>query len=200
MKKLPIVLVLLMAAATLQAQLEVRPHAGFNTQELTKTTGELWSGMEGLQGGVQLMLGRRLFFAPGAQYAITNSRVKVSVPGEVENRFSTFSTQAFRFPALLGWRSGDPREDPLLNLRLFAGPTMTMVVGTSYDPEVPRTPEVQPQRWSVGGGVGVDLWKLFFDLGYDVGLDDVFAGEDPDRNARANVVMVNAGIRLNLIQ
>ena len=186
---------------TVQAQFEIRPHVGMNVQELTPENDEnAWNGESGYQAGVQFMVGRRFFFAPGAQYVIMNSDLDMNEDGSTEELRSRFSSQAFRFPALLGWRSSDPTDDPLVNFRLFAGPTATLVLENEFDPELQRALEVQGSRWSVGGGMGIDVWNFYVDLGYDVGLDEVFTGEDFRSDARANVVMVNAGIRLRLFQ
>jgi hypothetical protein len=58
--------------------------------------------------------------------------------------------------------------------------------------------ETNNTQWYLGFGGGLEVSFLFFEVGYDVGMSNVFKGDAFETNPKVNFLHINAGLRLRL--
>ncbi len=173
------------------AQLFLRPQAGFNSSQLTKDIrdGE-FSDQLGFQFGIDFQLGGRLYIQPGIFWQSSKNEIKERINGNQ----SDFVISRIQVPVQLGYRLiADP--DGLLNARIFTGPSASFIVNKNLN-EVALFDKDDFKGalygWNVG--FGIDLAIFFVDAGYSVGLNEVF--ESSLSSAKNNIFFVNVGLRL----
>jgi hypothetical protein len=182
------------------AQLEIRPHAGFNIQNLTESVdGTEWKGTTGYQFGGHIMIGNQFFIQPGIQYVVSKSELSAtSASGPIAT--FTLTTGSLRVPAVIGYRFSDPSSEPFLNLRLFGGLAANFPLSSTFDEEGVEDVEVGPANFALTAGAGLDISIFFVDLGYDIGMSNIFNDEDFDVDTKQNQLQVSAGVRLKFAQ
>jgi len=179
------------------AQFEIRPHAGMNMRDLTEAPAlHEWRSQAGYQVGIDLTMGQQLYMAFGAQYVHSSTEL-LPVLGQ-DGFHGSLSTGALRVPVRLGFRFVHPSEEPLVNVRLFAGLAATFPMTTAFDQDGVEAPKLGVAQFAVMGGLGLDISILFIEAGYDMGLTTVFDENRWDVDPMANLLQVNAGIRLKL--
>jgi Outer membrane protein beta-barrel domain len=182
----------------LLAQFELRPHAGLNVQNLNKAPETMeWTGLSGFQFGAHAVIGNSFYVQPGVQFAVTRtelSNVGITLPDFAYE----LTSRSLRIPLLLGFRLADPENDPFLNLRIFLGPTAVMDLKTDWNEQNAPDFQLNDTQWKLGGGVGLDVWNFFFDASYDVGMNGMFREGFLDAKPKADMLSVNAGLRLRL--
>lgn len=185
-------------ASAAHAQLEIRPYAGLNQQNLTAPPPlSSWKSGAGYQFGADLMLGGRVYMSAGAQYMATNTVLNTTLSNQstVEG---TLNTGLLRIPLRLGFRLMDPGERPLFNLRPFAGFAAGFPLSSSFDQDGVNNVELGTGQFHVTLGAGLDISIFFIDLGYDMGLNPVFDDNSFAVDSKSNILQVNAGLRLKL--
>jgi len=180
-----------------QAQLSLRPFVGVNSATLTKNFEDTeWLNQVGYQGGLNVLLGNRMFFQPGLQYEFIrmNFNPNNPIPG-----FNTdFKASHFRIPLMVGFRAFDQSNGGLFNFRLFTGPDVALSVSNSTHSFLGvqlRKEDYQRLHWSWNGGIGFDFLFLFVDLGYKFGLSEYFKQGNIDNSSRTNIFFANIGFR-----
>ncbi len=195
-------LISLVVATGAMAQMEIRPHLGVNLQDLTETPAfSEWKSKAGVQLGADLMFGSQLYFAVGAQYV--HSAVVITTTYEVPNENDvtvegTVTTGSLRVPLRVGYRFTDPEDEPVLNFRLFGGLAPSFPIITEFDQDGLQDIRFGSTQLALTAGLGLDISVFFLEAGYDLGLTSFFDDDRIDVDPKANMLQINAGLRLKL--
>ncbi len=195
MKKILLSFVLIaFCAGAVSAQLTLRPYLGINSNSLSEDLGDLaeWKSKIGYQVGADLQIGSKFYVQPGVQLEFAKNKIEPKIAGAES---SDFTRTHLRIPVMVGYAFGEVDGD--LAARIFTGPNASILMAAEADDE-----DIKDQLknavfgWNVG--VGLDFSILFIDLGYQIGLSDVFddLGIDAENGSRGNAFYANAGLRI----
>jgi len=180
-----------------QAQLTIRPQVGVNSSSLSSDDDLInFNAGTGFQVGVDFQIGNKVYFQPGIQLEFLKNRVEFGNGAAIEE--SDYDRTGIRVPLMVGFRAVDD-PDSGLNLRLFTGPNALLQLSQDSDEGVLDDLDDDDLKdlvfgWNVGAGV--DFSILFFDIGYQFGISEIF--DDADAAPRNNLFYGNLGLRLNL--
>jgi len=180
-----------------QAQLTIRPQVGVNSSSLSSDDDLIdFNAGTGFQVGVDFQIGNKVYFQPGIQLEFLKNRVEFANGTAIEE--SDYDRTGIRIPLMIGFRAvEDPDSD--LNLRLFTGPNALLQLSQDSDEGIFDDLDDDDLKdlvfgWNVGAGV--DFSILFFDIGYQFGISEIF--DDADSAPRNNLFYGNLGLRINL--
>ena len=167
-------------------QINLKPHIGANYTSLSSDPNDwLSEAKAGTVIGLGVQIGGRLYLEPGLQW--TNATVKLvpnvsQLSGDVEMNFV-----GFRIPLMVGYRllgEGDG-----FNVRIFAGPSVMLNTKSEINSDLPELSEatINNAIWGANIGAGLDFLFLYFEIGYEAGLntltkEDIENWNDPKRN------------------
>jgi hypothetical protein len=198
MTRTTIVLFSMATAGLVHAQLEIRPLVGINYRNLTEPPqGSEWKTGSGYQFGGDLMFAGRVHFMAGLQYVHSNTALVTHVAGKGPVQ-SSFTTGSLRAPIRFGYRFIDPSESPAINPRFFGGAAVAVPLLGEFDDEGIDEVGLGDAQVSLTFGAGLDIKFLYIEAGYDVGLVPMFDDERITTDPKANMLQINAGIRLKL--
>ena len=143
----------------------------------------------GYQLGAFVRLGKKLHIQPEAYFAIRSGELTTKVvgldPNDMQNSVEVkqgMTLSTIDIPILIGYKILDP---PTFNIRLQAGPVISMVVNKKFDvtldgvdapDEVTNTLEddFNSANWGLQMGAGIDFLFLTLDVRYELGLSDLY--------------------------
>lgn len=205
MKKILTVTVLaLLVSFAAKAQLEIKPTVGVNLSNVSTTpSGTKTSAKMGYQFGASVMFGERLYLSPGiyyyqqkTQYVIQNSENSTTLVTSDEK------IAGVKIPLLVGFKIIDPTNDPMINLRVFAGPSVLFNTTNKFsDGVINDNVNWKKNTWGAQVGAGVDISIFFIEAGYEFGLSSAYEGDSASENfkdIKHNTFVVNAGLRFAL--
>lgn len=210
MKKNYFLGIALLASTLVYSQnLDLRLYGGFNVLQLTSDEGTtLINGIEhfkkvdgrpGVQFGGVLTFGKQFYVQPGIQYSVLTTEIIHSAPNASNNLKDEATISTISVPLKIGLRFIDPEVEDFFNVRIFAGLDGTHVMSvnqtTSSGQHDINKDDYNGLIMNADFGMGLDLWFLFADVGYQLGLSPVHSGGD---NAKANAFYINAGFRFGL--
>ncbi len=199
MKRILLLTAALAATFTISAQVEFRPFGGVNFSNITETPqGVSTKAKLGTQFGVNAAFGNTIFFQPGIAYVKRSTEYS-----SAGNTNFDQTINGVQVPLLVGVRFIDAASEPLVNVRVFAGPSMFFHTRTRYSGgQVEEAVDWNRTQWSAMGGVGLDIAIFFVEAGYEFGLSNSGTVRDdfPDtwNDFKSNTFYVNAGLRLAL--
>lgn len=205
MKKIFTVTILaLLFSVAAKAQLEIKPTVGINLSNVNSApNGTKTSAKMGYQFGGSLMFGDRLYLSPGIFYFQQVTQYVIDNPDNSTTLVTSDEKIAgVKIPLLVGYRLIDPENDPLVNLRVFAGPSVLFNTSNKFSEGVIND-EVNWKKnsWGAQIGAGVDLAFLFAEVGYEFGLSSTYEGDSASENfkdVKHNTFVFNAGVRFVL--
>lgn len=205
MKKfLSVTLIAMLIGVAAQAQLEIKPTVGINLSNVSSSpNGVKTSAKTGYQFGGSMMFGNRLYLSPGIYYYQQVTEFVIDNPdGSTTAIVSDEKIAGVKIPVLLGLRLIDPSSDPLLNVRVFAGPSVLFNTKNKFSKGFGND-EIRWKKNSWGGqvGAGVDLAFLFAEVGYEFGLSSTYEGDAASENfkdVKHNTFVFNVGLRFPL--
>jgi len=187
-----------------EAQVEVKPTVGINLSNVNSTpSGTKTSAKMGYQFGGSLMFGDRLYLSPGIFYYQQVTQYVI----EGSNNSTTLITSdekiaGVKIPVLLGYRLLDPVNDPLVNFRLFAGPSILFNTSNKFSEGLTNDDvNWKKNSWGAQVGAGIDVAFLFAEVGYEFGLSSKYEGDSASENfkdIKHNTFVVNVGLRFVL--
>ncbi len=183
---------------TTTAQVTIKPHVGMNFSLFTEDPIDYDD--PGVRVGVLLGLGAKFgedfYIEPAVQYGgSTYELVHANNPDQDFNAIF----RGLRIPVSFGYQFGD--NDDLLRFRLFAGPSATIM----FDVEVesgsnaqglPKSEDFNTIIWGANMGLGLDVWFLYLETGYDIGLSNVYNGESSFDVGKNNMFWFALGVNI----
>lgn len=180
-----------------QAQFTIRPQVGVNSSSLSSDDDLIdFNAGTGFSVGVDFQIGNKVYFQPGIQLEFLKNRVEIGSGAAIEE--SDYNRTGIRVPLMVGFRAVED-ADSGLNLRLFTGPNALLQLSQNSDEGIFDDLDDEDLKdlvfgWNVGAGVDISI--IFFDIGYQFGISEIF--NDADSAPRNNLFYGNLGLRLNL--
>ncbi len=196
MKKTLILSVLILIGITVNAQMTLKPHLGLNFSLLSTDQVDYNdpAARAGAMLGVSLKFGVDWYLEPGVQWTnMTYELVHAS-----DNNLSYENTiQGIRIPLMGGYQFG--ANDDFLRLRIFAGPAAVIVTGVKQENQsanVPQKNDFSDFSFGINGGAGLDVWFLYVDIGYEVGLTSFYSNTATYGDGKNDMFWVTVGVNL----
>ena len=195
MKKIVLIILLLIGFSMFSfSQTTVKVAFGINTSRLNTDNGS-WSNEArvGWQTGGSWLMGNKFYIEPGVYYASISSSMV-----HKDNAQLSFDSKInmFRIPVFAGYHILGNASDSFFNLRVFGGPTMSFITSVT-ETEALKKDDFSKMLWGVDAGIGVNVWWLFLDIGYEWGLNNVYSHDDHG-SAIERALWANLGIRFQL--
>jgi len=156
------------------------------------------TGRPGMQAGLSLTYGNRYFIQPGFQWSKISTKIVNENTVDGTELTDETSLNVISVPLKVGMRLMDPRKENLINLRLFGGIDGYHVTSVSHSNKSGAFDDITSDDYSnliinADFGLGLDVWFLFLDAGYQLGLTPVHSSGD---NAKANSFYANLGFKI----
>ena len=196
MKKLFFTVLLLVGfIMSASAQFAIKPQFGLNisSSKVPDMNYQYESGIGG-QAGVTLVFGNKFYFEPGLIWKNYSNKILV-FEGDEGHQFQ-FST--LKIPVYAGLHLIGNNDKSIVDLRIFGGPSASIFL-SSGDKNVLNDAN-KSTFFSMNAGLGVSVWFIFLDVGYEYGLTNVFEIEDDSvfPAIKTNDIFFNLGVRLRL--
>jgi hypothetical protein len=168
-------------AGAAHAQLAVNPQLGANFTQLTNTPNAVTSkAAVGFQLGVDLRLGDRLYFQPGAFFGRSATVIEYAYADTAVIEDNLIRTTA-KVKALLGYNLVDAAP---FRLRVNVGPTYDVLLSVdSKDDKIDfNKDDYNSGSFNMDAGLGVDISLFTLEAGVSYGLSNAYkdAGELSD--------------------
>ncbi|OQX81618.1 MAG: hypothetical protein B6D61_00470 [Bacteroidetes bacterium 4484_249] len=169
----------------------------------------------GFQAGAFVRIGKKLHLQPEAYFAVRSGELTAKIvgldPNDLQNSVEVkqgMTLSTIDIPILIGYKIFDP---PTLNVRLQAGPVISMVVNKKFDltldgvdapEEVTNTLEddFKNANWGLQFGAGVDFLFLTVDVRYELGLSDLYEKSEANPidfgGIKNNIFFVSVGWKI----
>lgn len=174
-----------------QAQVGFRPYVGVNSHTLTENFEDAdWKSALGYQLGLDVQIGSKFYVQPGLQLEFAKNKIEPTGTGTgIE---INVKRTHLRLPVMVGYAFGN--LDGNFSFRIFTGPNASIVLNSDAEDFDLDKDDLKSAVFGWNAGAGVDISILFIDLGYQIGLSEVF--ENFDNGSKDNFYYANAGIRL----
>lgn len=200
-KLLTATLVALLIGFSAKAQFEIKPTAGINLSNVsTAPSGTKTSAKMGYQFGGSVMFGNRIYLSPGIYYFQQKTQYVISnADGSTTAITSNEKTAGVKIPILVGFKLIDPETDPMVNFRVFAGPSVNFNTESKFSDGFGSDPiKWKKNTWGAQVGAGLDVSFFFVEAGYEFGLSSSYEGDSAYENfkdTKHNTFVVNVGAR-----
>jgi hypothetical protein len=193
-----VILIAMFIAAFAHAQIpafNIGPKVGFNTRKLSSDFDSIKADPSGsFQIGAFMRIGKKVYVQPEVYYIVRGGSLSIGGLGSQEIKMKSVTV-----PLLIGVR---PINTGIFNLRFMAGPAITFVndvtlTTSNINAAWPiRTEEdIKKTNWSFQLGGGIDILKFTLDLRYEIGVDNIYSGEE-SLKLRNNLFNVSLGLKL----
>lgn len=148
----------------------------------------------GYHGGLSVAIGNKFIIEPGIFYYLLNSEMSIINKSNTESVRTMVDIQILRIPVLFGYSVAGSQRSPV-NLRLFAGPSLSVVTFVSAQNSAADIGKNDFEDFYLGAkmGAGVNLGIFFFDATLDAGLMNFL--KDDQGSAKNNSFSLNLGMR-----
>ncbi|HNX43327.1 MAG TPA: porin family protein [Bacteroidales bacterium] len=175
----------------------IGPKVGYNSNRLVTNLDSVTSTPEGaFQIGAFMRFGQKVYFQPEVNYIVKGGIINDVLDGE--DRSQEIELKSITIPLLLGVR---PVSEGSFNIRLMAGPTLSYISEKHVKPlellsswPIHSTDDIDKMLWSFQVGGGIDFWILTFDARYEVGISNIYTG-DENLKVRNNLFNVSVGVK-----
>ena len=175
------------------SQTTVKVAFGINSSRLNTDEGS-WKneGRVGYQFGGSWLLGNKFYVEPGIYWASISSDMvhKEEASLNFNNKISMI-----RIPVFAGYHILGDASESFFNLRVFGGPSVSFV--TKVETHDLLKDDFNKVLWGVDAGIGINVWWLFLDIGYEWGLNNVYSHDDHG-SAKAKALWTNIGVRFRM--
>ncbi len=184
--------IILMSGVSAFAQFSLRPQIGVNSSRIsTRIDNPSFQDQLGFQFGLDMQIGRKMYIQPGIYWESANNELR----DMIEGNNTEFTVNRIRVPIMVGYKVFSHESRGLLDLRFFTGPNISYVI----DKDLKQTSligknEFRDALYGWNFGAGLDVAIFFVDVGYVLGLSDVFDRFAPD--SRNNMYYLNVGLRI----
>lgn len=197
MKKIILLFAITFLASTAFSQISFGPKIGYNTSKLSTDQSNIKSDLQSsFQFGLFLRLGTKIYVQPEINWVteggVFKSEIGFSNPFESDVKLHTI-----QIPFLVGAKVIDLK---LLNLRVFAGPTASVVtdktIKATSDLGV-QVDNIEDLIWGLQVGAGIDVLMLSLDVRYNIGMSKVIGDVDGNTyDSKSNGFTVSLGWKI----
>lgn len=214
MKKITFFLSFLFISSVAFSQLGFGIKGAFTMSSLSTDISDYSEAAQsGYQLGAFVRIGKKLHLQPEAYFTMKGGDLAANVadpldPLETVEVKQAMTLNTIDIPLLIGYKIFDP---PTLNVRLQAGPVLSMVMNKKFDVTLDgvELPEDQTQNledefkdanWGLQFGAGVDVLFLTVDVRYEMGLTDIYEKSDATNvdygSLKNNLFVVSVGWKI----
>jgi hypothetical protein len=140
------------------------PHLGAN---YTSTLEDFTNFKGGVSAGIDLRMGKSVFFQPGAQYNYFAFEAQLDTLSGTVSRTGTVEGHYFSIPLMIGYKF---TETKVLNLRVQGGLNTSLFLSGSVSRDNFKE-DFKKSLNSIRIGAGLDLFKFVFDINTDIGIN-----------------------------
>lgn len=193
MKKLILIHVLI-AVFSFSAigQIVLKPHLGLNISapKVSDNNFTQISDMAG-QWGVSLLMGKKFYIEPGVIWANYKNKVVLFEGDEGHD----FQYSVLKIPLYAGLHIVRNAKS-FADLRLFMGPSISILLKNGEDSFMDEY--MKNTSLAVNAGIGISVWFVFLDMGYEYGITDVYVqeGDGFNNTISVNNIWFNFGARI----
>lgn len=196
MKRVIIFFSTMLMSFGISAQVSIKPHIGMNLSVLSSDVIDYEDpGFRlGFMGGIGVKVGEDFYFEPGLQWTY-NTFELVHESDESLDHLSII--RGLRVPVLVGFQFG--KNEDFLRFRIFAGPSATFILGVNDENNnagVPNKNDINSVIWSGNAGIGLDVWFLYIELGYEFGLSNYYSNTRDYGDGKQIVSWLTVGANL----
>lgn len=176
---------------SVNAQTIIKPAIGLNLTHFSTDVPEYGiHGRLGWQIGGTIAFGDQFYLEPGIFWVKNNWSLETNGT-KFKNDISSL-----RIPVYVGWNVvGDPDDDR--NFHIFAGPSAMIVTATNSDEIGLEEDDFNKFILGANIGAGISIGKIFVDVGYEWGLNNVYKVDELDTKHQS--LWINAGFRLTFL-
>ena len=187
-------IIIAMTSMTAFSQTTVKVAFGINNTRL-ETDGGSWTteGRVGYQMGGSWLFGDKLYVEPGIYWASISSKMI-----HLDDKSFSFDNKInmIRIPVFAGYHILGDASESFYNVRVFGGPAVSFVTSIEESLGLNKD-DFNKVLWGIDAGVGVNVWWLFLDIGYEWGLNDVYSHEEHG-SSKASAFWANLGVRFQM--
>ena len=189
--------ILLFTLVSTFAFAQFKPHIGFNWAQLsTEPQDFTHEGRLGFVIGAGFKFGESFYLEPGIQFSNLGTKL---ISKDADDNGDIIEHQSYvqtiRIPVMLGYDFMD--KDDFLNLRVFTGPSASIVMGVTSEGLTTTTDDYASTIWGWNFGAGLDVWFVYLELGYEMGISDFYSTSKIDhQGTKNNAFYVTAGVNL----
>ncbi|MDP4281973.1 MAG: porin family protein [Bacteroidota bacterium] len=195
MKKIIFLLAFALIAQSSFAILDIKigPKIGYNASKLSDNMDSIKSQMKsGFSFGLFARFGTKVYLQPELYYTTQGGVFSSNVSNWKQN----VKMGSLDIPVLVGYSF----INKIVNVRIFAGPEASFVLNKSIGETGLTGPirkaDINSSNWYIQAGGGVDVWKLTFDVRYQVGLNEVIKNTgNYSFNTHNNMFVVSLGYK-----
>lgn len=211
MKKLLFILAIAFGSTSLYGQhFDIRGYGGVNFMQLSTDQGttlingvlhnQSVSGRPGYQYGVAVTFGGQFFVQPGFQRTTFGTEIVSTNPNTGDSYTDQTTLSAISVPLKVGFRIINPESENWINVRIFGGIDGHHITTVNHSQNNSNTgtydeSDYQNIIMNADFGLGLDLFFLYVDAGYQMGLSPVHSNGD---QAKMNAFYANVGLRISL--
>lgn len=173
----------------------LKPNFGIGITQFSENYESLKSQATlGTEFGLDLLVGRRVYLQSGIRYIRDSYRVN----GEINN-VNDFKTKihniGIKVPIHLGVYLIDMDATNLIKARIFTGPSFkaTTTVNNEGD-DFLKEDKYTDVTMGYQVGIGIDIWKIFIDAGYELGLNEMIKNTE----IKSNGAYITAGFNIRI--
>ena len=175
--------------------LAIKPNFGIGiTQFSDSYEGVKNEATLGTEFGIDLLVGSKFYFQTGLRYIKDSYKVSGSI-----NSIDDFNTKVhnigIKIPLHLGLYLVDIEATNLVKVRIFTGPSFkaTTSINDEGDDFLDEN-KYSDITWGYQVGLGIDIWKVFLDAGYELGLNEMIK----ETSIKSNGAYVTTGFVFRL--
>lgn len=177
-------------------QTTIKPHIGVNYSLLS--TDQVDYDDPGIRPGfiigLGLKSGENWYVEPAVEWFGMNYEL-IHESSTAEDYKSII--QGLRVPIMGGYQIG--ANDDIFRLRLYVGPVMTFPLNITTDggaQEVPVKDDLNSFLFGLGYGVGVDIWILYLEAGFQSDFTEFYQNTSDFGNGKNGMMFITLGVNL----
>lgn len=196
MKKLAILFSIALYSVCANAQLTVKPHISMNFSVLTSDVIDYEDPALrfGWMLGAGVKFGEDFYVEPGVEWTYNTFEM---IHENDDNLDHISIIKGLRVPVVAGYQFG--ANDDIVRFRIFAGPSATFILGIHDEGNtsgIPDKEDISNVIWSGTAGIGLDVWFLYLETGYDFGLSNYYSNTSQYGTGKQNVFWISLGLNL----
>jgi hypothetical protein len=196
MKRLLTLIVFLLSAQILSAQVELGLKGGYTAARLSADPDTVKTSFgSGFHVGGFARIGKKFFLQPEFCYTLQTDKLT----GEVTGWGQKVTIGSLDIPVLAGYRFLNAKA---VKLRVMAGPVASFVVNRNVKEleDVPgplKGADINNVNWGIQAGAGADILFLTFDIRYQFGLNNLIKEVGTSSwNSKNSQWIISVGFRI----
>ncbi len=192
MRKIFLASVVMLISLSAFSQFHIGAYLGANFTNVNMSSPELNADTRaGYQGGAFFRAGKLLYGQAGAEYQMVKTNFSTFDSSDVLSNSGDVKFHVINIPLYAGINLL-PVTDRIVNVRVFAGPHISMILDVPVNELDFTKDDFQTVKVNGAVGAGVDILLFSVDVGYNFGVNNLFTDT---YDGKSHYAFVNAGIK-----